>query len=137
MKTEKISINLNPAELGQIDLLVERGVFDNRSDFMRAAARKSLEAHEDTFKQFLQVSHYQESSEITLVRTVGIYRLSKREAERLVAVGGKVDIRVIGLCLIADDITPEEIRKIVIACKVSGKLSASDDVKAILLDLAD
>ena len=34
-ETEKITINLGPVDLGQIDLLVEEGFYSNRTDLIR------------------------------------------------------------------------------------------------------
>jgi Arc/MetJ-type ribon-helix-helix transcriptional regulator len=135
MKTEKISVNLSPAELGQIDLLVERGVFDNRSDFMRAAARKSLEGYAEVFKQFLEPGYLKEDKDISLMWAVGISGLTKNEIAHLIATGKKINIRVIGLFKIAGNITPEEIRQTVLSCKIHGKLMASDEVKAEILQI--
>lgn len=36
---EKIKINLEDVDLGQIDLLVGEGFYSNRSDFIRSAIR--------------------------------------------------------------------------------------------------
>ncbi|MCL2664635.1 MAG: hypothetical protein FWE82_03400, partial [Defluviitaleaceae bacterium] len=57
MKTEKVSLNLSPCELGQIDCLVEKGLFDSRSDFLRTAARKFLDGYESELQNFLQPEH--------------------------------------------------------------------------------
>ena len=38
-KSEKITINLGPVDLGQIDLLVAEGFYANRTDFIRSAIR--------------------------------------------------------------------------------------------------
>lgn len=34
---EKITINVGPVDLGQIDLLVDQGFYSNRTDFIRIA----------------------------------------------------------------------------------------------------
>ncbi|MCL2215930.1 MAG: hypothetical protein FWB91_02795 [Defluviitaleaceae bacterium] len=119
MKTEKASVNLSPTELGQIDLLVERGLFDGRSDFMRSAARKTLEGYASDFRQFLEPEYL------------------KGEVTRLIAKRKKFHVRVIGLYNIAKGITPEEIRQIILSCKVYGKLTASDEVKEVLRDIEE
>jgi Arc/MetJ-type ribon-helix-helix transcriptional regulator len=137
MKTEKVSVNLSPTELGQIDLLVERGVFDNRSDFMRSAARKTLEGYAADFRQFLEPEHLKDEEESGLMWAVGISGLTKGEVTRLIAKGKKFHVRVIGLYNIAKGITPEEIRQIILSCKVYGKLMASDEVKETLRDIEE
>ena len=44
-ETEKITINLGPIDLGQIDLLVEEGFYSNRTDLIRTAIRNQLAIH--------------------------------------------------------------------------------------------
>ena len=44
--TEKITINLGPVDLGRIDVLVEQGLYTNRSDLIRTAIRSQLEKNE-------------------------------------------------------------------------------------------
>ena len=46
-KTEKITINLGPVDLGQIDLLVQEGFYANRTDFIRTAIRHQLTTYAD------------------------------------------------------------------------------------------
>jgi Arc/MetJ-type ribon-helix-helix transcriptional regulator len=137
MKTEKVSVNLTPTELGQIDLLVERGLFDGRSDFMRSAARKALEGYASDFRQFLEPEYLKEEKESDLRWAIGIAGLTKGEVTRLIAKGKKIHIRIIGLYNIAKGITPEEIRQIVLSCNVYGKLTASDEVKEALRDIEE
>ncbi|MCL2203682.1 MAG: hypothetical protein FWB88_07060 [Defluviitaleaceae bacterium] len=137
MKTEKVSVNLSPTELGQIDLLVERGLFDGRSDFMRSAARKTLEGYASDFRQFLEPEHLKGEEESDLMWAIGISGLTKGEATHLIAKGKKIHVRVIGLYNIAKGITPEEIRQIILSCKVYGKLTASDEVKEALRDIEE
>src|SRR5215211_696596 len=50
-ETEKITINLGLVDLGQIDLLVQEGFYQNRTDFIRTAIRNQLNAHADAVKQ--------------------------------------------------------------------------------------
>src|SRR6266481_2474100 len=50
-ETEKITINLGPVDLGQIDLLVEEGFYSNRTDLIRTAIRNQLATHADVVKQ--------------------------------------------------------------------------------------
>ena len=43
-ETEKIRINLGLVDLGQIDLLVQEGFYQNRTDLIRTAIRNQLRA---------------------------------------------------------------------------------------------
>ena len=40
--SEKVSVNMNIATLSQIDLLVDKGYYSNRSDFINQAVREAL-----------------------------------------------------------------------------------------------
>jgi len=46
-ETERITINVGLVDLGQIDLLVQEGFYQNRTDFIRTAIRNQLNAHAD------------------------------------------------------------------------------------------
>ena len=136
MKTEKVSVNLSPLELGQMDLLVERGFYDSRSDFMRAAARKALENYADDIRQFLEPEHLKDKDDKeTLIQAIGIAALTKNEMENFIAKGIKIHIRVTGLLTISDSITPEEICQTVLSCKVHGKLVADKAIKDALAEI--
>ena len=39
---EKITVNMGPVDLGQIDLLVREGFYQNRTDFIRMPTRNQL-----------------------------------------------------------------------------------------------
>ncbi|MCL2350200.1 MAG: hypothetical protein FWC67_01845 [Defluviitaleaceae bacterium] len=120
MKTEKISVNLNPVELGQIDFLVAKGLFDSRSDFMRMAARKQLEKYPicDDF-------------------TVGVVQFPKSEIDRLLKEGKKARLRVVGILAVGTSVTADDIRATVENCIVHGKIVADAEVKAVLKQLQE
>ena len=45
-ETEKITINMSVVELGKVDLLVQEGLYSNRTDFIRTAVRNQIENHD-------------------------------------------------------------------------------------------
>ena len=45
-ETEKITINMSVVDLGKIDLLVDEGFYQNRTDFIRTSIRNQLGKHE-------------------------------------------------------------------------------------------
>ncbi|HLO99545.1 MAG TPA: hypothetical protein VK171_13200 [Fimbriimonas sp.] len=51
--SEKVSINCGVVDLGQIDLLVEQGLYSNRSDFFRTAIRNQLRVHDNVIQHNL------------------------------------------------------------------------------------
>ena len=123
-ESEKITINLGPIDLGQIDLLVQEGFYSNRTDFIRTAIRRQLERHAD-------------AAERAIVRKkveLGLRHFSRENLEEVRATGQMLDIRVLGLASIANDVTPELARATIGSIAVLGALHASSAVKAALAD---
>ena len=52
IETEKITLNLGPVDLGQVDLLVQEGFYSNRTDFIRTAIRNQLSIHAEAVRQY-------------------------------------------------------------------------------------
>lgn len=123
-ETEKITINLGFIDLGQIDLLVQEGFYSNRTDFIRTAIRNQLSAHADVVKQTV--------ARKTLV--LGLQQYTRRDLEKVKAAGEKLQIQVLGLAVIADDVTPDLAKATIDSIIVLGALRASRAVKAALSD---
>src|SRR5919106_2991225 len=96
-ETEKITINLGPVDLGQIDLLVQEGFYSNRTDFIRTAIRNQLGTHAEEVRQTV--------ARKTLV--LGLQHYGRRDLEEVRAAGERLRINVLGLATIADDVSPE------------------------------
>jgi len=122
--SEKITINLGFVDLGHIDLLVQDGFYSNRTDFIRTAIRNQLDRHHDTVRH--SVSRLQ--------LDLGLRRYSREDLEAAVAAGEPLQIRVLGLAVIAADVTPELAREAIGSLYVLGALNASPAVKAALSD---
>lgn len=121
-KTEKITINLGPVDLGQIDLLVQEGFYANRTDFIRTAIRNQLTTHSEVVKRTV--------ARKTLV--LGIEQYSRRDLEAVCAAGQRLEIRVLGLVSIDEDVSPELARDTIDSIEVLGALRASPAVRAAL-----
>ena len=137
MKSEKVTINLNTVELAQIDFLVDKGLYANRSDFIRLTARKLTEEHKKEIEKFVDASD--ESSWVSfgamtesLVWTLGGASITRDYIEDVLKAGKKLDIRVIGVLIIKKDVDPEQFRKVVKRCKVFGKITAEPEIKTII-----
>src|ERR687893_2425209 len=92
---EKITINMAPVDLGQIDLLVREGFYQNRTDFIRTAIRNQIGEHAEAVKQTV--------ARKTLA--LGLQNYNRRDLEAVRASGETLQIRVLGLATIADDVT--------------------------------
>lgn len=122
--SEKITINLGYVDLGHIDLLVREGFYSNRTDLIRTAIRNQLERHGDAIQQ--SVAHHR--------LDLGLRHFDRRELEAVRLAGKTLHIQVLGLAVIADDVTPELARETIASIHVLGALQASAPVKAALSD---
>ncbi|MCX4145711.1 CopG family transcriptional regulator [Paraburkholderia madseniana] len=121
-ETEKITINLGPIDLGQIDLLVEEGFYSNRTDLIRTAIRNQLGVHAQVVTE-------------TVTRralVLGLQHFSKQDLEAAQAANERLDIHVLGLASIAADVPPELAAATIASVVVLGAFHASPAVKAAL-----
>jgi Arc/MetJ-type ribon-helix-helix transcriptional regulator len=122
--SEKLTLNLGFVDLGSIDLLVRDGFYSNRSDFIRTAVRNQLAIHAETARQA--------ASRLTL--EMGLRTFARKDLEAVQAAGEKLRIRVLGLAVIADDVTPDLAQATIESITVLGALHASAEVKTALAD---
>ncbi|HXZ08245.1 MAG TPA: CopG family transcriptional regulator [Paraburkholderia sp.] len=123
-ETEKITINLGPVDLGQIDLLVEEGFYSNRTDLIRTAIRNQLAVH-------AQVVHE------TVTRralVLGLQHFTKRDLEAVRGANERLNIQVLGLASIAADVSAELALATIASIEVLGAFHASPALKAALAD---
>jgi Arc/MetJ-type ribon-helix-helix transcriptional regulator len=120
--SEKITINLGPVDLGQIDLLVQEGFYSNRTDLIRTAIRNQLASHAEVIRQ-------------TVTRkklVLGLQHFSRAELEAARQAGQTLQIQVLGMASIDSDVTPELALATIDSITVLGALHASPAVKAAL-----
>jgi Arc/MetJ-type ribon-helix-helix transcriptional regulator len=122
--SEKLTLNLGFVDLGSIDLLVRDGFYSNRSDFIRTAIRNQLATHAETAKKA--------ASRLTL--ELGLRTFRRKDLEEIQAAGERLKIRVLGLVVIADDVTPDLARATIESITVLGALHASAEIKTALAD---
>ncbi|NGZ83451.1 CopG family transcriptional regulator [Duganella aceris] len=121
-ESEKITINLGPIDLGQIDLLVQEGFYSNRTDLIRTAIRNQLNQHADVVKQTV--------ARKSLV--LGMQHYSRADLERIQAAGQRLQIQVLGLASIASDVSVELALATIESIFVLGSLHASAVLKTAL-----
>jgi Arc/MetJ-type ribon-helix-helix transcriptional regulator len=122
--SEKITINLGYVDLGHIDLLVQEGFYSNRTDFIRTAIRNQLDRQTDAVKQ--SVARHQ--------LDLGLRQYSRQDLEAVQAAGETLHIQLLGLAVIAPDVSPELARETIASIHVLGALQATPAVKAALRD---
>ena len=121
-RSEKITINVGPVDLGQIDLLVNEGFYANRTDFIRTAIRRQLDTRADAVNE-------------TVTRRalkLGTRHLSRRDLESLREAGQTVDLHVLGLATIAQDVSPDLAMATISSVEVLGAFRAPSEVKVAL-----
>lgn len=123
-ESEKITINLGYVDLGQIDLLVREGFYSNRSDFIRTAIRTQLDRQSDAVKQSVARRRLE----------LGLRHITRAELENARAAGETLHIQVLGLAVIASDVSADLARATIASIHVLGALQASPEVKAALSD---
>jgi Arc/MetJ-type ribon-helix-helix transcriptional regulator len=122
--SEKITINLGFVDLGQIELLVQEGFYANRTDFIRTAIRNQIDRHAEVVSQA-----------VTRKRVaLGLRLFSRDDLETARDAGQMLEIRVLGLAIIAADVTPELALASIASISVLGGLQAGDAVKSALAE---
>jgi Arc/MetJ-type ribon-helix-helix transcriptional regulator len=122
--TEKITVNLGYIDLGHVDLMVREGFYSNRTDFIRTAIRNQLDRHNDVVKKSI----------VRQQLDIGLHRYSREDLEAVRTANETLQIQVLGLAIIADDVSPELARDTIASVHVLGALHASAEVKAALKD---
>ncbi len=123
-ETEKITINMSIVDLGKVDLLVQEGFYQNRTDFIRAAIRSQLDKHEIAVQNSIIRNEF----------GLGVFVCSREGLESALAKGERKNYNVIGRLVIQDDVTPELADRAIESLRIIGSFRASDEVKAILKD---
>jgi Arc/MetJ-type ribon-helix-helix transcriptional regulator len=121
---EKITINMAPVDLGQVDLLVREGFYQNRTDFIRTAIRNQLATHAEALRQTV--------ARKTLV--LGLQHYTRGDLEAVRAADEKLQIRVLGLASIDDDVSAELALATIDSVEVLGAFRASPAVKSALAE---
>lgn len=120
---EKVSVNMNIATISQIDLLVDKGYYSNRSDFINQAVRQML----DDKKSIIEETGKRQS-DLDFNWFIGIMSLDEEELLKAKANQVKMKIKGYGLLGIdseLDDLVIENVESITI----KGKIICSDKIK--------
>ena len=122
--TEKITINMSAVDLGKVDLLVQEGLYSNRTDFIRTAIRVQLDKHNLEIQQSVTRNSY----------VIGVLVYDKSDLEKRKLKGERIKMTVVGLLHLSNDITPELALEAIESIQVRGIFQASDQVKTALAD---
>jgi Arc/MetJ-type ribon-helix-helix transcriptional regulator len=120
---EKITINLTPVDLGRIDLLVEEGYYQNRSDFIRAAIRRELDGQEAALAA--------KAKRFDPWHT-GVLRLSRADLEAMARDATKRDLFGLGSLIIEPDVPASLLEWVFGRIRWYGTIEATPQVKAVI-----
>ena len=123
-ETEKITINMSVVDLGKVDLLVQEGFYQNRTDFIRTAIRSQIDKHETAVQDSVVRNSY----------GMGIFNWGRKDLEKTVAKGERKSFNVIGMLVIDDDVSPELADQAIETIRVRGSFRANPAVREILKD---
>jgi len=122
--TEKITINMAAVDLGKIDLLVQEGMYSNRTDFIRTAIRAQMEKHTFEIQQSVARHSY----------VIGVLSYNRTDLEKLKQKDEKLEIAIVGLLHLQNDISTDLAMEVIESIQVRGIFIASDEVKAAIAD---
>ncbi|NLN70827.1 MAG: CopG family transcriptional regulator [Chloroflexi bacterium] len=123
-ETEKITLNIGSVDLGRVDLLVQEGFYSSRSDFIRTAIRNQLERQQAAVDSI--------TSRKSMV--IGTLSYSRHELEQKRAENEMINVKVIGMFILTDDVTPRLALDTIQSATIRGVFKAPEDVKEALKD---
>ena len=123
-ETEKITINMSVVDLGKIDLLVQEGLYSNRTDLIRTAIRNQILTHEFELQQSVQRNSF----------GIGVINYNRKDLEGAKAEGKSLKITIIGLLHLSNDISPELAAETIESIRVMGVFRAPEALKQALAD---
>ena len=120
---EKVSVNMNIATLSQIDLLVDKGYYSNRSDFINQSVRQALNEKSSVIEEMSKLQN-----DLDFRWFIGVMSLEKEELMK--AKENRIKIKIKGYGLLGidselDDLVIENVESIA----VKGKVICSDKIK--------
>jgi Arc/MetJ-type ribon-helix-helix transcriptional regulator len=123
-ETEKITINMSVVDLGKIDLLVQEGLYSNRTDLIRTAIRNQIKNHEFELQQSVQRNSF----------GIGVINYNRKDLEEAKAEGKSLKITIIGLLHLSNDISPDLAAETIESIRVMGVFRAPEALKQALAD---
>lgn len=127
-KSDKVSVNINPATLASIDLLVENGYYSNRSDFINQALRSAIEKNQNTIDQIIE-QHRTKHRDDGNWMIIGVGKVSMEDVMKWEKGDYKIRISVFGMLSIDDKVDTDRFFNVVESIEVVGKVFAKTEIK--------
>ena len=132
MDTEKVCVNLSAAELGKLDLLVEKGIYVTRTDAVRAALRREFDQHD--WDRIIDHDLLTEPRSKLGQVGIGLMALAPPQLEAAVERNEKVTVFCAGILVITNEVTPELADRAIGRIRVLGSVRAPKPVLDVLGD---
>ena len=123
---EKISVNMNPSVLSQIDLLVDGGYYSNRSDFINQAVREALGRQQGTIDRIVEQNR--QNAPEGNQWFIGLFGYTANEIEQMYQKGEQTDVRGYGVMTIGK-CDEEKLFSVVRSIEVRGKVICSESIR--------
>ena len=121
--SEKVSVNMNIATISQIDLLVDKGYYSNRSDFINQAVRQALNDKKSVIEEAGK-----RHSGMDFTWFIGVMSLDKEELLKAKEAQTRLKIKGYGLLGIDKELDALVLEN-VDSIAVRGKVAWSEQVK--------
>jgi Arc/MetJ-type ribon-helix-helix transcriptional regulator len=123
MNTEKVSVNVNVVDIGKIELLIEKGIYTNKTDFMVKAITNELNKNEQiletTLKEIDMDVHIQ----------IGKVKYNQEKLLKMKETNTGMKLYVIGRLTIEDDLSLQLAKETLFSIKVFGPSKMSKELK--------
>ena len=123
--SEKLTVNLNVVDIGQIDVLVEQGFYSNRTDFIKSAVRNQLAKHEEVIANKVKRDQ----------SVIGALIYNRQDLEKYKANNEKLVLKAIGLIVFSKDIDETLIRETIESISIKGILKMDKQLESKISDL--
>ena len=115
---------MNVVDLGKVDLLVQEGIYSNRTDFIRTAIRNLLDKHTFEIQQTVSRKSF----------AIGVLVYNHVDLEKYRQKNEKLNLRVIGLLSLDKNIPIDLALDVIESIQVRGVFNASPALKDALAD---
>lgn len=123
MNTEKISVNVNVVDLGKIELLIDKGIYTNKTDFMVKAITNELNRNE----QILETTLRKVDTDVHI--QIGKVHYDRDALLKMKSSNTVVKLYVIGRLTIDPDVPLELAKVTLISVKVFGPSKMPQEMK--------
>lgn len=114
MNAEKISVNVNIVDLGKMEMLIEKGLYTNKTDFLVKAIHNELNKNASIIERTLS-----ETEADTHIQ-IGIAVYTAAQLEKMKAAGKSERLYVIGRLVIQNDVPLELAKGVLSEIRVFG-----------------